>query len=340
MVNYSIDADLRPYLNVEQYLPKTRVKTAIGADDVTLVTFQAESFPDVGTLYLGTEQITYTGLDRTANTFSGLTRGANSTTAATHAANDQVRLYSFEFAHDEATRLIKRRLMALGIDIAPWSSDSKPKIFDSTDLRTFAAQYTAALLMRRFAGAKDDLLLDQARHFEKESLRLLNSLRPRLIILPHTLAVWGYVGGTWYDYSALASGYEGDTVPLMAAAGDCFYLGLDDDDWSSIYVQMATRADYTGLAWSYWTGSAWAALSVTDNTSGLTNTRDQEDVQFTFPGDVVDCAITGGFDTNSRRWVRLSCGAVTTQGYARVISPVIATPYYETINMNASLIRG
>lgn len=39
-------------------------------------------FPDSGTLYIGSEQITYTG--KTSTSFTGCTRGANSTSAASH----------------------------------------------------------------------------------------------------------------------------------------------------------------------------------------------------------------------------------------------------------------
>ena len=50
-------------------------------------------FPTSGTLLVGTEQITYTGL--TSTTFTGITRGANSTTAATHLDDATIKLLTF-----------------------------------------------------------------------------------------------------------------------------------------------------------------------------------------------------------------------------------------------------
>ena len=50
-------------------------------------------FPTSGTLLVGTEQITYTGL--TSTTFTGITRGANSTTAAIHLDDATIKLMTF-----------------------------------------------------------------------------------------------------------------------------------------------------------------------------------------------------------------------------------------------------
>ena len=55
-------------LSVQQQVPILTVDTTAG-------------FPTSGTLMLGTEEITYTGIGSTT-TFTGITRGANSSTAA------------------------------------------------------------------------------------------------------------------------------------------------------------------------------------------------------------------------------------------------------------------
>lgn len=62
---------------------------------VTTIPFVAGSllgvdFPASGTIFIGTEQITYTGYDTTNNQFTGCTRGANGTTAAAHSLNDPI----------------------------------------------------------------------------------------------------------------------------------------------------------------------------------------------------------------------------------------------------------
>ena len=58
-------------------------------DAATTVTVASTTgFSATGTIIIGAEQITYTGL--TATTFTGCTRGANSTTAAAHSATDLV----------------------------------------------------------------------------------------------------------------------------------------------------------------------------------------------------------------------------------------------------------
>jgi hypothetical protein len=55
----------------------------------TVVVDSVANFPTTGTLLIGTEQITYTGITTNTNTFTGCTRGANGTTAATHSADDK-----------------------------------------------------------------------------------------------------------------------------------------------------------------------------------------------------------------------------------------------------------
>lgn len=67
---------------------------AITAADTTLTLDSVWQFPESGTLLIGSEQITYTGTNTSANTITGCTRGANSTTAAIHA--DNVAVYDYD----------------------------------------------------------------------------------------------------------------------------------------------------------------------------------------------------------------------------------------------------
>ena len=57
-------------------------------NQTTVVVDSVSNFPATGTLLIGTEQITYTGITNETNTFTGCTRGANNTTAATHLTDD------------------------------------------------------------------------------------------------------------------------------------------------------------------------------------------------------------------------------------------------------------
>jgi hypothetical protein len=63
---------------------------AITAADTTLILDSVWQFPTSGTLLIGSEQITYTGTNTSANSITGCTRGANGTTAAIHADNTAV----------------------------------------------------------------------------------------------------------------------------------------------------------------------------------------------------------------------------------------------------------
>jgi hypothetical protein len=63
---------------------------AITAADTTLILDSVWQFPTSGTLLIGSEQITYTGTNTSANSITGCVRGANGTTAAIHADNTAV----------------------------------------------------------------------------------------------------------------------------------------------------------------------------------------------------------------------------------------------------------
>jgi hypothetical protein len=62
----------------------TFLNSSITATTTTIVVVDGTSFPNTGTLTIGSEDITYTG--KTGNTFTGCTRGANNTTATSYTA--------------------------------------------------------------------------------------------------------------------------------------------------------------------------------------------------------------------------------------------------------------
>ena len=66
----------------------------ISASASTLVLDDVSNFPDSGTVLIGTELITYTARDTSAQELQNATRGANSTTAAIHIDNKKVTNYS------------------------------------------------------------------------------------------------------------------------------------------------------------------------------------------------------------------------------------------------------
>jgi hypothetical protein len=68
----------------------TFLNGAITSSSSTITVDSVSQFPATGTLLIGSEKITYTTLNSSANTITGLTRGANSTTAAAHADNAKV----------------------------------------------------------------------------------------------------------------------------------------------------------------------------------------------------------------------------------------------------------
>ena len=86
------------YLNKNIKQPDTLINdseftASAPATGAALTVDTTAGFPTSGTLLVGTEQITYTGL--TSTTFTGITRGANSTTAATHLDDASIRLLTF-----------------------------------------------------------------------------------------------------------------------------------------------------------------------------------------------------------------------------------------------------
>ena len=86
------------YLNKDMQQPDTLINGAITASSpatgATLTVDTTAGFPSSGTLMLGTEEITYTGIG-SATTFTGITRGANTSTAAIHLDDSSLQLLDF-----------------------------------------------------------------------------------------------------------------------------------------------------------------------------------------------------------------------------------------------------
>ena len=88
--------DYKEYLDLhvtqEDDVTATLLDGAINSSATTITVDSTTGFSSTGTLYIESEQITYTGTSST--TFTGCTRGANSTTAASH--SDDVRVAQFD----------------------------------------------------------------------------------------------------------------------------------------------------------------------------------------------------------------------------------------------------
>jgi hypothetical protein len=95
----------------------TAVSGALTNSATTVTVSSSKGFSEAGTILIGNEQITYTGL--TATTFTGCTRGANSTTAATH--SDTAILYqtwtSIDSGRTSAKKYTFRRINFGGTEL-------------------------------------------------------------------------------------------------------------------------------------------------------------------------------------------------------------------------------
>lgn len=80
-----------------------------------------DGLPDSETLQIGSEQISYTSIDRSTGALSGVTRGANSTTAASHSADDKVYIVDSGVATDG--RLLESITLTLPDTISAKLSD-------------------------------------------------------------------------------------------------------------------------------------------------------------------------------------------------------------------------
>lgn len=88
--------DYKEYLDLhvtqEDDVTADLLNGAINTSVTTITVDSTTGFSSTGTIYIESEQVTYTGVSST--TFTGCTRGANSTTAASH--SDNVRVAQFD----------------------------------------------------------------------------------------------------------------------------------------------------------------------------------------------------------------------------------------------------
>jgi len=79
---------INSYITQEDEITTTNLDGALTDSATTITVNSTTGFDSTGTIFIGNEQITYTGTSST--TFTGATRGANSTTAAAHSDDTQV----------------------------------------------------------------------------------------------------------------------------------------------------------------------------------------------------------------------------------------------------------
>jgi len=79
---------INSYITQEDEITTTNLDGALTDSATTITVNSTTGFDSTGTLFIGNEQITYTGTSST--TFTGATRGANDTTAAAHSDDTQV----------------------------------------------------------------------------------------------------------------------------------------------------------------------------------------------------------------------------------------------------------
>tara|TARA_R100000773_G_scaffold6625_1_gene6822 strand:+ start:74 stop:1012 length:939 start_codon:yes stop_codon:yes gene_type:complete len=79
---------INSYITQEDEITTTNLDGSLTDSATTITVNSTTGFDSTGTIFIGNEQITYTGTSST--TFTGATRGANSTTAAAHSDDTQV----------------------------------------------------------------------------------------------------------------------------------------------------------------------------------------------------------------------------------------------------------
>lgn len=83
-----VQQTLRTYPMISKDIQTSYLSAAIGSSDTTITILNAASYTTSGTVVIGTEEITYTGIS--GNSLTGCVRGANGTIAASHTAYSEV----------------------------------------------------------------------------------------------------------------------------------------------------------------------------------------------------------------------------------------------------------
>lgn len=102
-----------------------------------------------------------------------------------------------------------------------------------------------------------------------------------------------------------------DLLPATPAANDAFYFGADHR-YRVLWLDIGTAGEGTWeLAWEYWNGASWTALSsVTDDTSGFT-TAGLLTVTWDMPSDWATTDASGDLP-NDTYWVRARVSSFTS----------------------------
>lgn len=111
-------------------------------------------------------------------------------------------------------------------------------------------------------------------------------------------------GFAYTDNSLEADTLGGTPFAAMQDSGDILYLGKATK-FKEAYFDLATNGSYTGIAWEYWDGDSWAALTVSGTGANLSA---DGAVTFTPPDDWAKTTVNG----QSLYWIRVKCTGVTT----------------------------
>ena len=102
-------------------------------------------------------------------------------------------------------------------------------------------------------------------------------------------AAFYWSGAAYTDNTAASKTSRGTAFTLLEDSTDYFYFGKSTT-FSAIFIDISTAAVGNTLAFSYWDGANWTALTVTDGTSALTT---DGVISFTAPSDWTSRSLTG-----------------------------------------------
>ena len=119
-------------------------------------------------------------------------------------------------------------------------------------------------------------------------------------------------GGAFTDYTTAFNNATVNDCPLMPATedvDDAFYYG-SSNKFRGLNLNIGTAGVGNTIVWEYWDGSAWASLTVTDNTVGFT-VLGENTVTFTPYDDWTKTTV----NSSEQYWIRsrVSVAAFTTQ---------------------------
>lgn len=120
-----------------------------------------------------------------------------------------------------------------------------------------------------------------------------------------------YDGSAYEDNSIEADTLGGTPFIALNDTDDILYLGKSTK-FKEVYFDLATNGSYTGIAWEYWDGDSWTALTVSGNGANLSQ---DGPVNFTPPNDWTKTTVNG----QNLYWIRVKATAVTTAATVNAI---------------------